>query len=123
MVAIRIEAKRAYEVYRRPGPERRLPPHEEDAARWGEFCASIEDRILAVRAEAADPFCGACGSSTPEVREQKWCPRCQSSLTVARFSRDRARSDGLHPICKGCESVRGKQYRTKAALDGARRTA
>jgi hypothetical protein len=92
-----------------------LRPHP-DALLWDAFCRDIEGRIHAVRAEQADTVCSTCGSTTPEVVDRKWCPRCQALLSVERFSRDRVRSDGRHPICKSCESKRGKAYRTKRAL-------
>lgn len=90
-------------------------PHP-DAVLWDAFCRDIEDRILAVRAEQSDTVCSTCGSTTPEVVDRKWCPRCQALLAVERFSRDRVRADGRHPICKSCESARGKAYRTRRAL-------
>lgn len=54
----------------------------------------------------------------------KWCPRCSSHLPVGptgRFSRDRSRTDGLHPICKGCESIRQADHRKRVALRSIRR--
>lgn len=48
----------------------------------------------------------------------KWCPRCQAHLSVRRFSRDRCRTDGLHPICKACESTRQADYRSRIARLG-----
>lgn len=54
----------------------------------------------------------------PTEDRKKWCPRCQESLLIVQFSRDRARTDGLHPICKACESIRQAAYRTRAALGG-----
>lgn len=55
----------------------------------------------------------------PIDAQTKWCPRCQQELPAGprgRFSRDRARPDGLHPICKACESARNADYRKRAAL-------
>lgn len=122
MVVITILAEVPRHETRRRYVERRLPPHPEDAARWAAFCASIEDRINEVRAEAADPICGTCGSSTPDIG-LKWCWGCQSRLVRERFSRDRTRYDGLRPMCRSCDRDRAKRYRAKTALRGAGRSA
>ena len=102
--------------------ERPLPDAAADAARWDDFCRTIEDHILTVRAEETDAICATCGSSTPEIATRKWCPRCQSLLITDRFARNLFRHDGLNSFCKACESVRGKEYRRKVAR-GVRRKA
>jgi 5-methylcytosine-specific restriction endonuclease McrA len=42
--------------------------------------------------------------------EEKWCPRCSQHKSIAFFSRNKRRSDGLASWCKLCSSEYGKQY-------------
>lgn len=55
----------------------------------------------------------------PADDQQKWCPRCQSSLALhpaAPFYTDRSRHDGLDTICKACRSkVNKAKYNARVA--------
>ena len=40
----------------------------------------------------------------------KYCARCKKELQYKSFSLNAANKDGYHYSCKGCESIRGKEY-------------
>lgn len=98
------------------GYETPLPPSPLSDPWWLEVAASFTARIEAIRMEEAEPICPACGSSTPRVIEQKFCPSCSRMLPVSRFSSHKGRYDGLHYQCRPCEAARKKRYRTRIAL-------
>lgn len=77
--------------------------------------AEAVSRIEAIRAAEAPPICAACGSTTPNVKDRKWCPCCKTLFPVACFSRNRAQFDGLAPACKPCRAKQHKLYRIAVA--------
>lgn len=122
-VAIRtisvVDAQRLFEAPSRQYVAHRRLTGDVVADGWAEFCRTIEDRIKAMRADAADLRCPTCGSTTPEHAERRWCSGCQMDLPRANFSKA---GDGLRRICRSCDAARNKAYRTRIALNGGRNT-
>jgi len=42
----------------------------------------------------------------------KTCRSCQENKSISLFGRDKARKDGLNPVCKECRIKEGRAYRT-----------
>ena len=43
----------------------------------------------------------------------KYCPKCQTEKDLLRFSKNKARKDGVQNYCKECEKKRLQKYREK----------
>lgn len=44
------------------------------------------------------------------MQQTKFCPTCSTLKSVAEFSRDKARTDGLHSQCKECKRLVQKNW-------------
>lgn len=55
--------------------------------------------------------------------ESKKCQRCKLDKSLQEFRRDRRRKDGLKYVCKTCDDLRYKEYRSQnpEAVRAARR--
>ena len=93
------------------------PARAADSKAWREFCATIVDRIEAIRATEAPTTCPTCQSTTPAGPDTlKRCPHCQQSKPRRAFSRDRQAVDGRSTYCRQCRRRQHKDYRMRLAL-------
>lgn len=40
----------------------------------------------------------------------KWCPKCETHKLHKEFNKNKARSDGLNSICRGCQRVKYREF-------------
>jgi len=90
--------------------ERPLPQHDEDDARWAEFCRTIVTRIEAER-EDVPPVCNNC--ETIQTTERR-CARCKNFKPFSEFPRDRTKKLGHAYYCKDCTQIPIRARRLEA---------
>lgn len=83
-------------------------PAPADAARWAEFCRTVDLRIAAARAEAPK-MCRSCAAvEGPTVRR---CYRCKSVKPLLEFCRDAGKPYGFNYLCRDCKAAASRGER------------
>lgn len=87
----------------------------------GTYC---KDCMLVRSRESYRRRQAAMGKGVRERRDlpegQRWCPDCQTSLSLENFPRNKNNADGRHTYCKPCHAARGQE--TVSRLYGSTRS-